>query len=135
MDYEELLDKGIMELPEKSLKKDRFEIPKVKGHLEGNKTIISNFVYIADILRRNPEHLLKYLLRELATPGNLKDKRLILGRKISASQINDKIEAYTKNFVICSECGKPDTQMYKEGKVNILRCAACGARHAIKTKI
>ena len=38
-DYKELLEKGRKELPE-SLKvtAGRFEIPKVKGHIEGNKT-------------------------------------------------------------------------------------------------
>ena len=92
MDYEELLDKGLKELPEDASKGERFEIPKVKGHIEGNKTIIVNFVQIANDLRREVEHLLKFLLRELAAPGNLDDKRLILGRKISAGQINEKIE-------------------------------------------
>ncbi|MAF51077.1 MAG: translation initiation factor IF-2 subunit beta [Nanoarchaeota archaeon] len=135
MDYEELLDKGLKELPEDASKGERFEIPKVKGHIEGNKTIIVNFVQIANDLRREVEHLLKFLLRELAAPGNLDDKRLILGRKISAGQINEKIELYAKTFVLCKECGKPDTQIVKEGKINMLRCTACGARHNIKTKI
>ena len=135
MDYEELLDKGIKELPEEVTSGERFEMPKAKGHIEGNKTIIVNFAQIADNLRRDSEHLLKFLLRELAAPGNLDDKRLILGRKISAGQINEKIELYAKTFVLCKECGKPDTQMYKEGKMNMLKCTACGARHIIKTKI
>jgi len=135
MDYDKLLEKGIKELPSVSQEKERFEVPKVKGHIEGNKTIIINFMQIASTLRREPDHLLKFLLRELATPGNLDEKRLVLGRKISSSQINEKIEAYTKKFVLCKECGKPDTQIMKEGRSNILRCTACGARHSIKTKI
>ncbi|MAG53055.1 MAG: translation initiation factor IF-2 subunit beta [Nanoarchaeota archaeon] len=135
MDYDKLLEKGIKELPSISQEKDRFEIPKVKGHIEGNKTILINFTQIASTLRRDPDHLLKFLLRELATPGNLDEKRLVLGRKISSSQINEKIESYAKIFVLCKECGKPDTQIMKEGKANILRCTACGARHIIKTKI
>jgi translation initiation factor 2 subunit 2 len=135
MDYEKLLDKGLKELPEESGKNERFEIPKVKGHIQGNKTIIVNFLQLADIFRRDSGHFLKFLLRELAAPGSLKDKRLILGRKISASLINDKIELYAKNFVLCKECRKPDTQILKEGKINILRCTACGARHSIRTKI
>ena len=135
MNYEDLLEKGIKELPKDSLKKERFEIPKAEGHIEGNKTIIANFVGIANTLRRDPDHLLKFLLRELAAPGQIKDKRLILGRKISSNQINEKVELYAKTFVICQECGKPDTQIYKEGRVNVIRCSACGARHSVKTKI
>ena len=135
MDYEKLLEKGLKELPEDIQKSERFEIPKVKGHIEGNKTIVTNFTQIASVLRRDVDHLLKFLLRELATPGNLEEKRLVLGRKISASQINEKVELYTRTFVLCSECGKPDTQILKEGKLNVLRCTACGARQNIKTKI
>ncbi|MBU2639754.1 MAG: translation initiation factor IF-2 subunit beta [Nanoarchaeota archaeon] len=135
MDYKELLEKGLKELPEIGTAKERFELPKVEGHIEGNKTIVVNFVQIANILRRDPEHLLKFLLRELASPGYIDDKRLILGRKISPKQINDKIELYAKTYILCRDCGKPDTQVYKEGRLNVIRCAACGARHNIKTRI
>ena len=135
MSYEELLKKARKELPESSLKTERFEIPKVKGHLEGNKTIISNFEQIANTLRRPIEHLLKYVLRELATPGDMRKGALIIGRKVSASRINEKIQKYSNEFVICPECKKPDTKLMKEGKVSSMKCLACGAWHPIKSKI
>ena len=69
MDYEKMLEKARKELPESVLKTERFEIPKVKGHIQGNRTIISNFNQIAKTLRREPEHLLKFVLKELAAPG------------------------------------------------------------------
>ena len=64
MDYAKLLDRAYKDMPESVLEKERFEIPKVRGHLEGNKTIISNFTQIISVLRRTEEHLLKYLLKE-----------------------------------------------------------------------
>src|SRR3989344_1347632 len=127
--YEEMLEQGIKNLPARSIKKERFEVPKVQGHIEGNKTIVTNFFQIAAQLRRNPDHLLKFLQREMATPGIIKDDRLILGRKIGSAQINEKIERYSKIFVICKECGKPDTQLIKEGVVLMIKCMVCGARH------
>ena len=45
MNYEQLLDKGMNELPDIARVKERYEIPKAKGHVEGNKTIIINFHY------------------------------------------------------------------------------------------
>lgn len=57
-----MLEKGRKELPEHILKSERFEIPKVKGHIQGNRTIISNFQQIAEVLGRPAEHLLKYIL-------------------------------------------------------------------------
>ena len=135
MKYEDLLKRARNQLPESVTIAERFEIPKVKGHLEGNKTIISNFNQIAQTLRREPAHLLKYLLKELATPGVLKGQLLILGAKTSASRINEKIENYGREFVLCSECGKPDTKLIKEGNVQFLHCTACGGKHPIKKKL
>ena len=113
--YEKMLEHGMKNLPNTSIEKGRFEMPKVQGHIEGNKTIINNFLQIADQLRRKPEHILKFLQRELATPGIVKEGRLTLGRKIGSVQINEKVEKYAKIFVICRECGKPDTHTYQFG--------------------
>jgi translation initiation factor 2 subunit 2 len=133
MEYEEMLERGVKKLPESAIEKQRFEVPKVKGHLEGNKTVISNFSQIVDTLRRKPEHFIKFLLRELATPGDVRGGSLMLKRKISASKVNEKIQKYADEFVLCSECGKPDTQIIKEKEVSYLKCMACGAKHPIKS--
>jgi translation initiation factor 2 subunit 2 len=135
MDYEQMLKRAREKLPEVVSTKGRFEIPKVKGHLQGNKTVISNFLQIASILGRDVEHLLKYTLKELAAPGEIKNSTLIIGTKVSATKINEKIQEYADEFVLCRECGKPDTKIEKEGNFSYLRCTACGARHPVKSKI
>ncbi len=130
--YEDMLDEALSKLPEKAVATERFEIPKAKGHIQGNKTVITNFNIIIDSFRRDRDHFLKFLLRELATPGNLDWPRLILGRKVSASFINQKIRQYAEMYVLCSNCGKPDTQIIeKEGSMQ-LKCAACGTQKIIK---
>jgi len=133
MEYEEMLDRGRKKIPESLLKSERFEIPKVLGHIQGNKTVISNFYQIASALRREPEHLLKFILRELATPGELNKSNLIFGRKLSAAMINEKIDQYAKTFVICRECKRPDTQLIKDKETTFLRCQACGAKYPVET--
>lgn len=136
MDYEQLLEKARKELPENSLKSERFEIPKVKGHIQGNKTIISNFLQICSVLRRETEHVLKYILKELATPGEIKKSgAVIIGTKVSALRINEKIQQYAGEFVLCPECGKPDTKVTKESRFYFIKCSACGAKHSIKSRI
>ena len=135
MEYEKQLENAYKNLPEVKTDDSRFEIPKAQGHVQGSKTIIVNFVKIAQILRRDVSHLQKYLLRELASPGNLDGPRLILNRKISSVLINQKIEQYAKDFVICKECGKPDTTLKKEERFTYVKCQACGAKHYIKSKI
>jgi len=135
MDYEALLKEAKKQLPEIKESESRFEIPLVKGHIQGNKTIITNFQQIVDKLGRPKEQLLKFLQRELATPAVMEGPRLVLGRKIPSGLINKKVELYCKDFVLCKECKKPDTQIIKDGRVMLLKCTACGARHPIKSKI
>jgi translation initiation factor 2 subunit 2 len=132
MSYEELLKKARQELPESVFIKERFEIPKVKGFIQGNNTIVVNFVQIAKTLEREPEHLLKFVLKEIAAPGKLDGQRLIIGSKISASLINQKVKLYANTYVLCPECGKPDTKLIKEKTVSSLKCAACGAKHPVR---
>lgn len=133
--YEEMLKRARSKLPETALKSERFEIPKVTGHIQGHKTVISNFAAIVSLFRREPGHLLKYLQRELATPAAIDGPRLVLGRKLTPALINSKVEQYAKAFVLCPQCGKPDTEIKKEGKVLMMKCTACGAKNPIKAKV
>ena len=80
--------------------------------------------------------MLKYVLKELAAPGEIKKSgSVIVGTKIPASRINEKVKKYTEEFVLCKECGKPDTTVMKEGAYLFLKCAACGAKYSIKARI
>ena len=132
MDYEVLLKKARSNLPEIVTVRDRFEIPKVTGHLQGTKTIINNFFAICSILHREPAHVLKYLLKELATPGEAKNQLLIFNRKLSSQTINQKLRQYANAYVLCTECGKPDTKIILENNTSYLKCQACGAKLHIK---
>ena len=133
-DYKELLDK-LYKKVKPIVASERFEIPKAKGHVEGNRTIITNFSQIADVLRRPKEHIAKYLSKELAALGIIEGERLVLNRKLSSGQLNDKFQAYADEFVICKECKKPDTELIKQNRLTLLHCLACGAKYPTTTKI
>jgi translation initiation factor 2 subunit 2 len=135
MDYEKMLNEAREKLPQTISTNTRFEIPNVRGQIEGNKTIISNFFQIADVLGRKPQHLLKYVQKELATPGAFRKQAVIFGSKIPASKINEKIKSYAEEFVFCKECRGPDTKMTKEGDIYYIKCQVCGARHSFYAKI
>jgi len=133
--YEQLLDEAYGKIKKTEGNGERFEIPKAEGHFEGKKTIITNFAQIASIFRRSPEHLQKFLLKELAAAGQREGDRLILNIKIPSSRINQKIEEYAREFVICRECKKPDTEIFREGRITFIKCSACGAKHSVRSKI
>ena len=129
--YEQLLDEAYKNIKPVESKIDRFEIPKVEGHVEGNKTIITNFKQICSYIRRDCDHLLKFLLKELAAPGSMKGDRLVLTRNISSKMINEKIAIYLQQYVICKECKKPDTELTKDGEFHFIHCLACGAKKSV----
>ena len=135
MTYEQLLDEAYNKVKQVQSSSTRFEIPKIEGHFEGRKTILTNFSQLASHLRRTPEHFQKFLLRELAASGQKEGERLILNIKVPSVKINSKVEQYVKEFVLCKECGKPDTEIIKEDRLSFLHCLACGAKHAIRSKI
>jgi translation initiation factor 2 subunit 2 len=135
MDYEELLERGREQLPDTKSLGERFNIPKARGHIQGSKTVISNFNDIAKTLERDVQHILKFILRELATPGGFKGQNVIFGRKVSASAVNNAIVKYAETYVLCKECGKPDTKIIKKSGVSYLKCLACGAQNSIRSKI
>jgi len=133
--YEKLLDEAYKKVKQVDTSSDRFEIPKVEGHFEGRKTILSNFFQIASYIRRKPEHFQKFILRELATSGQKEGDRLVLNNKVPSAKINQKIEQYVKEFVLCKECKKPDTELIKEDRLTFVHCLACGAKHSVRSKI
>ena len=129
MGYKALLDEAY-ENVEVSCECGRFEILNVQGHHEGTRTIVSNFGQVVACLRRSPEHVMKFLSKELASSVEMKGERLILSRKLASKDINEKIERYVKRFVLCPKCGKPDTEL-EVGTKTFLRCLACGERREI----
>jgi translation initiation factor 2 subunit 2 len=134
-DYEQLLNEAYGKVKKPEGNGERFEIPKIEGHFEGKKTILTNFMQIASYLRRSPEHFQKFMLKELAASGQRDGDRLILNMTVPSTKINQKVEQYVKEFVLCGECGKPDTELTKEDRFSFIKCLACGAKHSVRSKI
>ena len=130
MEYEQMLEEAY-EKVEATDECERFEILGVEGHHEGTRTVISNFVRVVNCLRRNPEHLMKFLTKELASQGEIKGDRLILSRKLASKDVNERIRRYIERFVLCPKCKKPDTELNDEGGKLYLRCMACGEKREI----
>ena len=133
--YEKLLEKAYKKVKVVPGVAERFEIPKVQGQVSGKNTIITNIAAIASYLRRPIDHLAKFLQKELAVSGKIDGERLLLRTRLNSARVNEKIELYAKEFVICPVCGKPDTEVVAEKGVKMKHCLACGAKSPIKRKI
>jgi len=132
MEYEELLKKAYGSIKVVEHNGDRFEIPRAVGEVSGSNTFISNINQIASHLRRDVGHLAKFLQKELAVPSKLEKGRLCFKGRLNSGIVNEKIEKYVKEFVICPVCRKPDTEVISERGIKFKHCIACGAKSPIK---
>lgn len=132
--YDELLDKAYEKIPENVKSLSRFEIPKVEIRIESRNTFITNFNKIISTLNRDKKHFLGIFLKKAGTMGEIRGQQLFLKGQYKDQVLNRLIENYTKTYVLCRICNKPDTQFQKEGKKIYLKCTACGAREEIKEK-
>jgi len=132
--YSQLLERAKADLPHEIEAHERMKVPEPDIMIEGKTTIIRNFGEIADIIRREPEHILGYLLRELGTAGTLEGRRALLKGTVPLVQISDRISRYLDEYVICSECSRPDTRIVKDGRIQILTCETCGAHRPVRVR-
>lgn len=131
-DYDELLKRACSQMPEVSLKRERLEMPRLYITTVGMRTIISNFNEVADVLNRDPQHILKFLTREMATAATFNDNRAVFQGKFKRDSFERLLQRYMEGFVTCPVCKRPDTKITKEKRLSFLVCNACGAKSSIK---
>jgi translation initiation factor 2 subunit 2 len=130
--YEELLKRARSQIPETVSKHERLELPRLNHSVIGMRTIVYNIKEIAEALNRDPQHLLKFLTREMATAATLQESRAIFKGKFYRDTFERLIRRYMEIFVICPVCNLPDTRIVKEKRLSFLVCEACGAKSSVR---
>ncbi|MCI0496769.1 MAG: translation initiation factor IF-2 subunit beta [Thermoplasmata archaeon] len=134
-DYMKLLETAKAELGEVKAEEGRFNLPEVDSFIEGKTTIFRNFGVIVDMIARDTEHVLQHLIKDIGAPGVLDDSgRLIIKARVVKEDLQKKVDAYFETYVLCSECGRPDTHLIKEGRTQVVICDACGGRRPVHVK-
>ena len=130
--YDDLLKRACAQMPEVSAKRERLEMPNLMVSTVGMRTTISNFKDVANALDRDPQHILKFLTREMATAATFQDQRAIFQGKFRRDVFERLLQRYLENYVVCPVCKRPDTRIVKEKRLSFLVCNACGAKSAVK---
>ena len=121
-----------MEKISKKSSLSRLELPEPDVIWVGNKTILRNYSGYPKLIRREPDKLLMYLAKELATAASLDGERAIfIGRKDKQS-FAQLFQKYMLEHVFCPVCGSPDTHIEKMNRLQFIVCEACGARSAVR---
>lgn len=132
MDYEEQLDRAMDEKPDTAGSESRFDVPEPTVRKEGNVTVFENFQAVLDRLSREQDHVLKFIQDELGTSAQIDENgRARLTGEFGADRVQDVLDEYVDTYVLCPECGLPDTNIEQEDDVTRLHCEACGARSVV----
>ena len=130
--YDDLLKRACAQMPEVQAKRERLELPRIMIQTVGMRTIINNFKELSDTLDRDPQHLLKFLTREMATAATFHDSRAIFQGKFRADSFERLLGRYIEGYVVCPVCKRPDTKISKEKRLSFIVCNACGAKSSVK---
>ena len=134
-DYEALLKRAHESMPDIEVTgNERWAVPALDVIYEGRTTVWRNFQEIVDSVRRDADHIQGHILRSLGSAGSIEGRRLILKSVIPKDKLTGKVDEYVSTFVICGECGKPDTHLIKERRTSVVECMACGAKRPVKVK-
>ncbi|MFC7234127.1 translation initiation factor IF-2 subunit beta [Halosegnis marinus] len=126
MSYDEHLDRAMSE-SDSSGSAGRFSVPDPELRADGSFTVFENFASVAERLGRAPDHVMQYLQSELGTAASRDDAdRLRLTGSFKQRRVVAALEEYADGYVLCPECGLPDTKLVEEGEFR--QCEACGER-------
>jgi len=111
----------------------RYKMPLVFGKVEGRgngiKTVIPNISEVSLSLHREAGEVNKFFGCELGaqTSFSVKDDRAVVNGSHTDGALQAMIHKYVESFVLCPQCGLPETRYkFKTGCV-FHDCAACGA--------
>ncbi len=115
----------------------RYKMPVVYGKIEGRgngiKTVIPNISDVALALHRNPAEVNKFFGCELGaqTTYNQDTERAVVNGAHTDATLQDLIHRYCQVFVICPQCGLPETDYKIKNECIYHKCAACGNKEMV----
>jgi len=114
----------------KKIKADHPELAR-----DGSKKLVyTNFKKTCEALRREPEHVMKYIMAELSVYGSIdSDGSLIIRGKFRVHQLEEQLKKYTEEYVCCAICRSVDTEITKDSQTRCyqLTCNKCTASRTV----
>jgi len=80
--------------------------------------------------KRNPDEFMKWFKYSLAANVT----KNILSGIHPDEKIIESLHQYIANYVLCGECGNPETTLFSKGKELHTTCKACGKDVIVKNK-
>ncbi|EFC43813.1 predicted protein [Naegleria gruberi] len=110
-------------------KRETLEL-KIEGKGNGIKTVITNMKSVSESLNVPIEYPIKYFGLELAALSKVdyKNDKAVINGKYDLNQVEDALEKFIQNFLLCSKCHLPELDFaIKSNKDPVATtCRACG---------
>jgi translation initiation factor 2 subunit 2 len=138
---DKLLDRAYILLKKEQKQRKTFIKPEISNH--NRKSYITNFMEFSESIDREPEHIRKYLSKDMNvdisfTKEDNFNSDDISGLKFNnmfkSQQIMNSITNYMKQFVLCELCKSGLTEIIKIDRINYLKCNGCKANKAINNE-
>lgn len=120
----------------------RYKMPKIEVKVEGKgngiKTVICNCVDVGRALDRPAEYVCKHFGFELGAQVNMnaETEKYIVNGSHEAELLQDKLDSFIWNWVLCNECKNPETTLkvgHEKKNPDITQsCKACGHSGILK---
>jgi len=109
----------------------RYKMPLVYGKVEGRgngiKTVIPNIAEVSLSLHRDAGEVNKFFGCELGAQTTFSKDRAIVNGSHTDASLQAMIHKYVESFVLCPNCGLPETKYKIKSGCIYHNCAACGA--------
>jgi len=115
----------------------RYKMPLVYGKQEGrgngSKTVIPNILEVSTALHRKPGEVCKFFGCELGaqTTWNPETVRAQVNGHHTDQILQQMMHKYIDAFVICPNCGLPETDYKIKSGLISHKCAACGHKEVV----
>lgn len=136
--YTELLERVYNLLqqnnPNLAVRKRHVMPPPQLARIGTRKTMWSNFAAAAQVMRRQLDHLMTFVLAELGTEGSIDaSQRLVIKGRYQSKQIESLLKKYIVEYVVCHMCHNPETTLSRDSvtRLYFLQCESCGSRRSV----
>lgn len=136
--YTELLERVYNLLqennPNLAVRKRHVMPPPQLARIGTRKTMWSNFAAAAQVMRRQLDHLMTFVLAELGTEGSIDaSQRLVIKGRYQSKQIESLLKKYIVEYVTCHMCRNPETTLSRDSvtRLYFLQCESCGSRRSV----
>ncbi len=104
-----------------------------EGKGNGQKTVILNLKDVSDSLDRPLEILVKYFGIELCSQSRHESEsdRVVINGNHTPAQLQTVVNTFIDMYVLCPNCGLPETVMTLKKEVVGHKCKSCGAKEAV----